>query len=178
MRNIGIRLINKYQLSGEDIDDIKQEIAISEFKYGYSRDIEHIIIDYLSKYRNYKRSSGGGKRTCRMQTEEYSEVDHGVAYRNFVRGSSSDDMGDGGGIGQNQYTYLCAKAATSGNLKKILNMLEEGLSLKEIGNRLFMSESRASQIVKAFRDKVLILSLVSENKQKEIAKTFWKKNAK
>ena len=54
-REVPHYLINKYHLSPEDTEDVRNEIAISDLEYGYQRNIEHIIIDYFEKTKHYKQ---------------------------------------------------------------------------------------------------------------------------
>lgn len=170
-------LIKKYSLSAEDQDDINSEIAISELQYGYQRNIEFIIIDYLSKARGYKRIGPSGKRECVFKTEEYSEtsdqspgdnralrISGDIAFGNYSETDRESQLDRTDNL---KYLNAILNNA-SDRTKQIMMSFYNGETLLEIGNHHGISLSRCSQICDRANSKINLFFTLKLNP--EIAK--------
>lgn len=173
------KLALKYKLSKEDIEDVESEIAISNIRYGYERNHEHILIDYLAKFRDYKRVGENNKRECVIKTEEYSEVDFKRSGVGTVRESNIGyDNRDARTLDQHQDSftdeqleaYMICRNNCSGRTRQIIDLISEGESPREVSVLLGISESRVSQILESFKQKIQILQLADSKNLVSLAK--------
>lgn len=179
MNKISGKLKKKYNLSKEDIEDIESEITISDIRYGYERNREHILIDYLAKFYNYKRVGEDNKRECVIKTEEYSEVDFERAGTGTVYATNigyddrdartleqyQDSFGD-----EQLDIYMICRNNCKGRTRQIIDMISEGNSYFEVCKVLGISESRVSQILESFKSRIQILQLVDSKNIASIAR--------
>lgn len=160
-------LIKKYSLSKEDIDDIRSEIEISRLEYGYDRNVEHIIIDYVSKFRNFKRIGEGGKRICVMPIAEIrtkSENGSTTESESYFTDRSSAEKFE---RSENEFNQSEIKLEIFKNLSSkgryaqfILQKITEGFTNTEIAKMLNLSESRVSQLIRQKSEKAELLSFL------------------
>lgn len=167
------RLIKKYNLSKEDQDDIKSEIALSDLEYGYQRNHEYVVIDYLSKARGYKRTGPNGKRECAFKSEEYSET--------FNQSTKNRELATSGRIAFDRHnenddreleldrvhqleTLQFVLGSMPEKKAKIFTKHLAGESLKEIGIEIGVSESRISQILTSLIEKTNLLMTLNISK--------------
>lgn len=179
MNKISGKLKKKYNLSKEDIEDIESEIAISDIKYGYERNREFILIDYLEKFRDYKRIGENNKRKCVIETEEYAEIDFkssragivfGSNYGYVERDSRTFDQYQESFTDEQLEVYMICRNHCSGRIKQVVDLISEGESYKTIAVTLGVSESRVSQILESFKSRIQILQLVDSKNIASIAR--------
>lgn len=173
------KLALKFKLSKEDIEDVESEIAISNIRYGYERNHEHILIDYLEKFRDYKRVGENNKRECVIKTEEYSEVDFkrsgvGAVHKSNIGYDNRDartlDQHQDAFTDEQLEAYMICRNNCSGRTRQIIDLISEGESPREVSVLLGISESRVSQILENFKSRIQILQLADSKNLASLAK--------
>lgn len=181
-REVPHYLINKYHLSPEDTEDVRNEIAISDLEYGYQRNIEHIIIDYFEKTKHYKRNHKTGKREFKAVFIEYAEVSSESDSDGRVTTAISSDKYRNYGIGY-ESTELVRFNSKLAHMNRIIEQLPtfkkaifknrmKGITLKQIGNQMGVTESRIKQHESNVINKMWVLSLLDDNVAVEVAKVI------
>ena len=138
-------------------DDCSQEVIsrMLDGKHQHSS-IDQAVIDFIRSNINYK----GFRRRTEGQVAPVSDSFESGEYDRYIKSDSGGDMESRIFDHRNSEKLRDIINTTSSKRREVLNMyfLDEK-NMSEIGNELFMSESRVSQYIKSFKEKLFVLSL-------------------
>lgn len=132
--------------SPDNEDDCVQEVLLSYWQNGKGQTINQAVIDFLRKYIAGRKGSKGYEfrlnmlKACELPEELSVDSKWGFEF----------DICEG----------------LEGRMKEIASMYGEGYALKEIGEKLGITEARCSQIFKDFREKMQIISILPRSTRK------------
>lgn len=143
-------------------DDCSQEIIsrMLDGKHQHSS-IDQAVIDFIRSNINHK----GFRRRIEGQVGPVSDSFESGGYDRYIKSDSGGDIESRIFDNRNRESLRDIINTTSSKRREVLNMyfLDEK-NMSEIGNELFMSESRVSQYIKSFKEKLLIISLAKNMK--------------
>lgn len=127
-------------------DDCVQEVLLSFWLNGKGQTVEQAVIDFLRKYGAGRKGSKG--YDSKLMMINASEIPESLT------------------VESDQHFEFDICECLHGRVSEIAKLYGEGYTLKEIGEKFGISESRCSQIFKDFTEKMQIISILSRSTRK------------
>lgn len=153
------RVRNSYRyitknMAPDNEDDCVQEVLLSYWQNGKGQTVDQAVIDFLRKYgAGRKGSKGYDSKLMMLNASELSE-------------SLSADCDE-------TFDFDICKGL-DGRVSEIAKLYGEGYTLKEIGEKFGISESRCSQIFRDFTEKMQIISILPRSTRRWVIGNVFK----
>lgn len=135
-------------MSDEQSEDLAQRWVIKVFVEQTGQRLEQAYVDFLRvEFGDTRTASGLAKSEARRRCTDIDERTNGGECTYSIPARSCDDT-------RHRKLKLVSHKESA-----IIGMISQGLKMKEIGNRLGVSESRISQICKEIKEKMQIPDL-------------------
>jgi DNA-binding CsgD family transcriptional regulator len=135
-------------LSNEQSEDLAQRWVIKVFVEQTGQRLEQAYVDFLRfEFGDTRAASGLAKSKARRTYTDVSDRTNGREFTYSVDSGSCYDT-------RNYKLKLISYKESA-----ILGLISQGLKMKQIGNKLGVTESRVSQICKEIKEKVQIADL-------------------